>query len=596
VISRGDPKESGPVSDVPKSEVDAIEGQIDAEFEATPVPGDDLYRSYWVLCATAERKHLEMLLRFAPAFFSEDDSSQRHAVGGVLDRYKFVLRHALDLCRCRLQVQETKHERAPLTPGDVEAAEQLLTGASGFALATKSFSGYRGGTYRVVREQPSEPIKFVQAESDIPYLALDLFRDDPDDKMNALSFMMGLLASGHNRKGKDPFVPMLGTDLQRVISSVKIQGARLKYSVVTSWADIIAGGLRLGPYLIPDEWSFPWGTPDELRKFFLGLFSRCLYHLLAVSVRTAREGYEGYRLNHICLALTRSELASDIARIGKLDLSRTRSIVDALTLGEAMKTPDPALQPLIPIGNERLALPCLHIVSGNYERNLLSLHARVSANDFDKQSKLFEKAMTDRITAKVPSSINFRADIWVRTDKDSEQVDLMLIDHTAHHLLLCEFRWMNRPGDSREISNRKSGALGKVTQAARKLAGARNVLPDVLGDLGIAGTLPWQIDAVVVLEGFGGLTSPNAEIPIIPKEAFVEILNRAGRTDIAHSIMSSTEWLPRANVDYEYWFSETAVLGTKIIAHHMRQAGESYLERSLPRYVSEALEKSEGRA
>jgi hypothetical protein len=591
--SWSNPTATPEMQDVPEAEIESIEAGIDADFAATPLPADGLFRAYWALCATAECSYLSRILSLAPSWFYDDALYEQSGTVAILDRYKFVLRHAFDLSRSRLPASDESRSASGLADTEHASAKSLLDKANEYALANKLFSGWKGGINRVVRDAPSSPIKFYQDPANIPYLALDIFRNDPDDHLNVIPFMMALLASGQN-KAKNPALPILGPEMKRIISSVKIDGRVLKYRAITDWARTLRSSLELGPFVIPPEWQFPWGTPSDAKSFFAGLFARCLYHLVAVAFRTLKPGADKLRLDHICLRIPREQLIDDIERIGELERTKIIPIVDALTLGGKMRTPDPALQPLIPVGFGQLALPCTFIASCNYERNLLSLHARVEQEHFDGQSNAFERRMTERIAPKITPPVVCKTNIFCTTSYARQQIDLVLIDHAAGHILLSELHWINRPGDTREVVHKREDTVDKVDQAARQLKAARENLDSFLRALGIANDKAWTVDAIVVVEGFGGVPSPKPAIPVVPKEAFIEGVNRLGRTDLAHSVFRSSAWLPRDGSDFDFSYTEATVCGTKVIAHSISRGPKDYLTQSLPQYISEAIRAATG--
>jgi hypothetical protein len=176
--------------------------------------------------------------------------------------------------------------------------------------------------------------------------------------------------------------------------------------------------------------------------------------------------------------------------------------------------------------------------------------------------------------------------------KGSEEIDLLLIDEAARSILLGELRWMLQPGDVREVLNRKRVVREKVTQARRKLAGARAATEEVLRKLGLPSGA-WTINAVVIIDGFGGTASDHPkEIPVVPREVFIRVVDAALDLEHAHAVMSTPLWLPREGVDFEQHWEPTTICGVPFNRPGTDIGDRSYIWESLQRYLAEAFELS----
>src|SRR5205823_2037073 len=113
----------------------------------------------------------------------------------------------------------------------------------------------------------------------------------------------------------------------------------------------------------------------------------------------------GLGAGQICLGISVKSLVDDLSRISGLAKSVVEGIVEPSSLGIATKSPDPALQPFIPVGMNQVAVPAIFILSSNWERNLLSLHARVSPKTFNSASSVFERRMIDKVQSHLPAWI-----------------------------------------------------------------------------------------------------------------------------------------------------------------------------------------------
>jgi len=282
-------------------------------------------------------------------------------------------------------------------------------------------------------------------------------------------------------------------------------------------------------------------------------------------------------------------LIDDVVRITDLAESLVERIVTGLTLGEATNNPDPALQPFVPVGPGKIAVPAIFIVTSMHRRNLLSLQTRVAKKDFDAASHVFEQIMTKDIIERIGSLVICKPDVWIPASPKPEQVDLLIADPANGFILICELRWMITPGDPREVYERIKDYAKKLAQAERKLAAARGALPQVCGFLGLDAKKDWRLGGMVIVDGTAGIPSskPNF-IPIVAKEIFTEVLRLTKNLDHTQALFSSPLWLPREGIDFHNQYKEVEVCGIKFRHGTFTLTGRSYLHESLPRYVAES--------
>jgi hypothetical protein len=231
-----------------------------------------------------------------------------------------------------------------------------------------------------------------------------------------------------------------------------------------------------------------------------------------------------------------------------LDLPVIRKFIGYLTFGHGVQAPDPALQPIVSLGEGRIAIPCLLFLSSNYERNLLTLQARIDAPIFDRLSGLFEEAMVSGLLPLVknrwPAA---KGNVMVRDGNELEEIDLLVPEPETKTLLLCELRWMLQPGDPREVHNRKKVCREKVAQLERKMRWLSVRKSNALQLLGLSAenAAEWQLAGVVSVDAFGGVLSQNADIPVLPNNIFKRGLEKAFSLSGFVLWSKSLLWLPK---------------------------------------------------
>jgi hypothetical protein len=190
----------------------------------------------------------------------------------------------------------------------------------------------------------------------------------------------------------------------------------------------------------------------------------------------------------------------------------------------------------------------LLFLSSNYERNLLTLQARIDPKSFDKLSALFEQTMLSGLLPLVkkrwPSA---KENLTIRDCKEFEEIDLLIPDPESKTLLVCELRWMLQPGDPREVHNRKKVCREKVAQLERKVKwiGVRKSI--ALQSLGLDAddASEWSCAGVVSVDAFGGVLSSNSELPLLPNNIFKQGLEKASSLREFVLWSQSLFWLPK---------------------------------------------------
>jgi hypothetical protein len=578
-----------------ESELKQIDKAIDANFESTALPANHLYAARWTLLNIGEeRMRLAMQLAAVQETEAEREAEQER-VNIETDLYKYRLQHALALCARRLpKVEKNGIHKIKIGGDEFSCALDLLfRKAAEYSEATRIMWPAFSGHSKICHDQESNcyDVTFEPRLGAYGVLDLLLARDQvpPRNPYNALTALFW--AGAGNFRGVQ-YVDRIGAAALGIVERIKNKRNHISYQLVTRLVKAVADEIDYGPTIIPPDWKFPWGSRVELDRFFTGLHARCIYHMVSVHFGAAR--YKTSTSNQACLWLDRRVLIDDLVRITELAESVVERIVTGLTLGEATKNPDPTLQPFVPVGPGKIAVPSILIVTSRHRRNLLSLHTRVAKKDFDAASHVFEQIMTKDIVDRIGSLVICKPDVWVRGSPEPEQIDLLLADPDKGFILVCELRWMIVPGDPREVYERLEDFAKKLAQAERKLAAVRSALPQVCGILGLDVQRNWSLGAMVIVEGNSGIPSskPNF-IPIVAKEIFIEVLTLTKDLDRTQAVLSSPLWLPREGIEFQReQFEEVEVCGIKFRMGRITLTGTSYLNKSLPRYVAKSAARN----
>lgn len=571
------------------TEIDAIEATVDETFAAAELPTADRFNSRWAVTRTYEDQLRFELERTAQR--ASDPSKYRQAVSAFIakvDSYKYDLRAALNAIDARQSAESVKRARDTET-GEIytRAGEFGFVSAGAYAAASRVFGPVRAGTRTLLRTRDGK-LRLSEDAAEHGYAALEALHGADDPGFSPIPFLVTLFGGAaviDKRQRKDlPWPEFVATIVQRT----SLRREEIRYQFITALAREALKVFRLDRPDIPDGWMFSCGSLDIVSDVFRGLATRAFYHLMAVNFGAQRLGLRGGGVDQLCLEIDRTTLTADLCRLLGRSEAEVEPVLTFLTYGQGVRSPDPALQPLIPVGGDRLLLPPFLILTSNWARNLLTLHARADPASFDPQSHMFEQLMIERLQDGVRSDWVAWPNRNLPVGRSSEEIDLVLVEKATHTVLLCEARWMIQPGDIREVLQRKSVCRDKVAQALRKREAVRADIKHVAASLSLNQDATWAVEAVVIIDNFGGTPSPVGDIPIVHRKVFAEAVRSAPSLAHLHRAFASSTWLPRAGADYERVYEAVDLGGVEIELPGFRMGSRSYLKDHLPSYLAEA--------
>jgi hypothetical protein len=514
---------------------EAVEKDLDANFQKIVVPHPNRTIATWYLLTV-----LEDVLR---NLFILTDSSHAPFVEFQMDSQKYAVRFALD--RIRQECKDGSRVGIPsrVVPKIYIKTADLLNAGVKFKAANQLCSAAHAGTVRFTEGPHSINISFDDIQHDKRYAALELLGHM---SLGVIDHSANLYIWAREEKFRPPVV-------EAIAHTTRVSGKNVFYEYDPNLAFLLSQELMQQPFLVPEGWRFPWGGRQETTLLINAMCVRCTYHWIAVHFGANHHGLRGGGESSLLHVSTTLKLASDVHQMCSLDERIIHSFIQYLTYGYAMRTPDPALQPIISLGNGLVAVPCLMFLSSNHERNLLGLQARINGAAFNSMSKLFEKNMVgDLLTAIRPRWPFSGGNVTIRTEGGFEEIDLLIGDSNSKTILVCELRWMLQPGDPREVQHRKKACWEKVAQLSRKVQWLRARQSAALNTLGIVAIDPnaWTIEGVVVIKTFGGVLSTDKRLPVMTERVFLQGMQQVQSLRHFADWSQSLGWLPQENVHF----------------------------------------------
>lgn len=510
-----------------------LESELDQFFSAVKLPSDSLYLSRWY-CLMVTEDCIRNL-------FDQEDLSPQ-LLGPLVDQTKYSLKHIF--LRLNHECKELGEIRLPreVVPKFYKTTSRLYFAGLDFSRAYRLVASLHSGSASIEHMGDSEyKISIMERNSAPSYAALELLAVQRQEVPGFITIMLSWL------RGID-VVPLV---VDAIAASVIKSKRLLHYTYDGDFAFELAQSLPQQPNIIPESWEFEWGDRHNTNLLLNSMTVRLLYHFVAIHFGARRLSHRGGGHENLVLVIDRSALIKDIKVLSSLQDETVGTFVDALTYGSGTNSPDPALQPFISAGGSRLLIAPSFWLSGNIERNLLSLQARRHSRSFDRQSGAFEKEMLRELGKSKGLILNSsRKGITLRSGREREEIDLLVWDEQAHILLVCEMRAMLQPGDPREVLNRKKEIQRKVVQAQRKVQWIKDNPKSIINSLGIEVGLDWSIRGLVTVAGYGGAASEISDISVIPFELFLVALREAAALSDLVAWIDKLDWQPKENEDY----------------------------------------------
>ncbi|MEJ0232341.1 hypothetical protein Q0L23_24140 [Klebsiella michiganensis] len=342
------------------------------------------------------------------------------------------------------------------------------------------------------------------------------------------------------------FLDVDDTLIQGILSDTHFEGELINYPHSQKLMCYIYSQIASFYVPVDDGWTFPCFSLTEFRAYFRSLICICIHHTIAVLFNSRAHKIKGGGLEQRVLRINKNLLKDNISKYSGLSNEIIDKITEFLTYGKDVKSPDPALQPLIDVGNEYI-IPNYLVITSNFDRNALTLHSRIDEKGFNKTSHLFEVVMTKNILSEINGKFTPLTNLML-PKKEGGEIDLILLDESSKTILICELRWMLQPSDPNEIFNRQKVCMEKVEQAQKKVNAANKHKEHILrmGCCSIKDLSEWSVKGVVILDGYTGVQS-DTDIIILPKIVFTKIVEISESLQEVYDFCASYKWLPHTD-------------------------------------------------
>ncbi|MDR8729628.1 hypothetical protein [Burkholderia pseudomultivorans] len=556
------------------AELLAIESEADKELSSLPIPHPSRDISAWHILTVFEDS-----LRFRFVGHVESDLIDTGIWG---DLSKYSLRHCLDqiFARCDSNYGMTPPKKT--IPQAYKRAFEFYAKGIDYSSISRIFTSLHTGHSSAIKVDDAYEITYSNF-IDARYGALEALSHGQESPFDITAQIHVWFRN----------IGELPVALNIIEQFTTIKGKFVHYEYGPQ-AFALQEEMNQRPSIIPEKWQFPWGSALDTHALINSLLIRCAYHFLSVNLAANRSGFSGGAESSLVLATKKADLCRDISMFADIGDKKIESFVDHMTYGYRTRTPDPALQPLIPTINGDILIPCLHTITCNLQRNILSLMARLNAPSFDTQSRLFEIDMIEsleKLLDKFPLKCTNKK---IKLKGREQEFDILIADTSTKTVMILELRWILQPGDPREVSNKIKECSKKTKKLEEKIAFLKQntrsafelFFPQAQNQESFE---DWTICGIVVIEGFGGTLSENSDCPITTSDVLKIGLSSISDIRKLMEWIKSLTWLPQQGTHFENGREEVKIGTHRILRpgiHLMDEAVRyrDHIHESLTRY------------
>jgi hypothetical protein len=527
-----------------EDEVLKFEQGINDFVAQIPLPGDNFTSSAYQILTYVEDRPRCLLVSSDFKVTDKPDDPLIIMIASLLGRNVFALRHLLARLWSGKRHTSKIPKRMSVDGAAYRQMAEALDAFNDYQYFSHALKGFRMSYWNCRIDSKQRVLEFAPKPGNDGYDALNFCLAGP--QMSETTILQHWLAWVI-------FPEECPEIVSKIVDSARVlQDGRIVYQFKEDLANALRlhlPGVEMG---VPENWAFPWGPSAAVSRLVNALHLRCIYHLCAIHFTAVQNHIEGGGVDDLCLIATRGSLVQDLHKLTQMPVTSIVAFVSAITYGQGTKSPDPALQPLIPLGNSAIAVPSMLVCSLRSGRNLLTLHARLNPRTFDAQSADFEREMLGSLKLVFSAKFsNVKINAQLPKSLGGEELDLVVFDTISRTIFIGEARATVMPADPSEIFRRLTGLEHKVQQVQRKMASVQAHLDGILAWTGLRERVDgWQILGCVILRGHAGALSGFPNIPVVAEYIIsvgVPAISSAMRL---HQWLVSQAWLPQRGIHF----------------------------------------------
>ena len=257
--------------------------------------------------------------------------------------------------------------------------------------------------------------------------------------------------------------------VQNIIKTITIKEDRFNYQIGKRLLNTTVNSLK--PHYdaifdLPSDWGFTDYTLVDFRKVAKILMAFGYIHFLA-RVYAATHGCVGLGYSDSIKIFRNDELIWQLSKFSNCKFEIVKKIVRDLEYGtRGIKSPDPAIQPIIKLSHNEYGLMPNLISNSAIERNLLILmncipsEKKIYLRLVEQKEEYFRKKILNEL-----SGLHIRhysGNIGGHTNLPD--IDLALIDDQKKYVFVLEIKWFIEPAEVREVIEKSDEIAKGISQ------------------------------------------------------------------------------------------------------------------------------------
>ena len=304
-------------------------------------------------------------------------------------------------------------------------------------------------------------------------------------------------------------------------------------------------------FSLPVEWTFPEFDLSQFGKVAKVIWVLAFIHLQARQM-AIKVGCHAMGIENSVLLMRREELIARVRRYSSVEVGAVDAIIDHLTFGKyGQNSPDPALQPLIDLDGETIALsPCI-ICNSSIERNLTVLLNRVP--DAQRIYSVLNRQRESIMRSKLIDDLNpLEFEFWNGTLREWNgcgEIDFAVVSRKEKTCLIAELKSFIAPAEPKEIINRSEEIAKGVEQITCRREKYQNLPVPLLQALNVTEDFSFTW-AVISENSIGANYVQKPDVPVVNRNHLTQAL--AEHRSLSHVCrwLDARTYLPVRGADF----------------------------------------------
>jgi flagellin-specific chaperone FliS len=313
-------------------------------------------------------------------------------------------------------------------------------------------------------------------------------------------------------------------------------------------------------FLFPNGWNFHGIKIVQFREFWVSLLSLATYYWDCYS-HVIMNSLSAYPLGFASLppVFSKMEFTTLLSMlIEDIAPEELHFIVNLFIYDPMISKPDPALQPLIELTDNKIALPPGFYRGLDHERNLMSFLSKNHKPEYDSVSNVLHESLLKELKSKLEDNYRLVAiERNINSDSLKTDIDFAIYESRSKQFIIAEVKWVIAPGDVSDIFSRAETEKKGIEQinalidffedSPIKLWKYLFPLEDVPQDITNS-----EITYCVVMRGFTGSSwNFNEDIPVVEETIFASKIKLSSNLRHVADWLNNRDYLPKENVDFK---------------------------------------------